>query len=474
MRPTRNTALSAIVTGSRVGAVGLTMMLLARALGPGGFGRLTYAITLAGVFAVIPDYGFSLQVVRDVVMAPSRWRVIWDPALRAKVVLSVIAVVALVTWFALKPLPEGSMAVVWTLTASALALSYGQLNSYVLRGVDRFDLDAKSAVVLNGLLIVGIVASIALGGGVLGAALAYLGARCCYWVVTGRFLQQIQSLSAGHERSANATWRMLVDGLPYGLHAALAVLYVSVDTLVLGAYYPASVVGVYQGGVRLIFASMFVPEVLTSGLFPTFAAAQARGQRNEAIRVGREMNRLMVLCGGVTVGVFLFVGPLIRSIIFGPSYGALDALLPWFGTIILLRFVGATYGAMVTASGGQTSRTIVGAFALGANLVGNLLVTPRAGVNGALAVSIGTHVLLLVAYAALSWHAVRDWLLDAGMICIGLALLAAGALQKLGNHNVGGLLGALILLGALGFGGRGLLPRVRRIVDSALGTAAQS
>ena len=74
------------------------------------------------------------------------------------------------------------------LFASALALSYGRLNTFIFRARDRFDLDAATAIVLNGLLVLSILAVVALRGTVLAAALAFLVARTAYLAVTSYLL----------------------------------------------------------------------------------------------------------------------------------------------------------------------------------------------------------------------------------------------------------------------------------------------
>ena len=453
MRAARNTALSAIVTGSRVSAVALAMLLLARRLGPGGFGEFTYAITLAGVFAVIPDYGFSLQVVRDIVAAPGRWHAVWVPATQAKIALAIVASVGVVGWLLLGVPGAGRHVTVLVVFASALALSFGQLNAYVFRGLDRFDLDAVSALVLNALFLVAVIAAVVEGGDALWAAFAYLGARVVYLVLTWIFLRRLAEAHLATNERYQPWWVVLREGFPYGLHAAVAVLYVSVDTLVLGRYYPVGVVGIYQAGMRLVFASMFVPEVLTSGLFPSFAKALAHGNRAEAVRLGDGMNRIMVLSGGAVASLLVLAPSFVRMIVFSSPYQALDPLLPWFGVIILLRFLGATYGAMVTAAGGQTWRTITGVTALFINGIGNLALVPRYGLIGAISVSVITHALLLGAYVALSWRLVGAWLLDNRTKVLGAGLCLAFAVRRFGpavpiTEIVAGLMVGILLVAA--------------------------
>jgi O-antigen/teichoic acid export membrane protein len=414
--------LSIIVTGSRVLAVAVGMVLLARALGPTGFGEFTYALTLASVLAVIPDYGFDLQIVKRVAAQPAQAYPIWRSALRAKVLLTVLAVLLAFAWFVSQRSVPDEVLVGVILFASAIALSFGRLNTFAFRGIDRFDLDAATAIGLNGVLILGVVLAIITRPGALSASVAFLAARLFFLILTTWLVLRVIQHSSTSTPETGAR-DLLKEGLPYGIHTAVAVMYVSTDTLILKHFAGPTGVGIYQAGVRLVLAAMFLPEVLTSGLFPSFSSAVARGSRREALELGSVMNRLMVLSGGVLAVGLILVPDTIRKLAFSSQYGDLDFLLPWFGLIILFRFVSATYGAVATAAGGQRTRMLVGVVALIVNVGVNLVLIPTYGLRGAILASVTTHALLTLGYALLCHRLMHTWLLDKRAILSGSVIL---------------------------------------------------
>lgn len=436
MRPLRNTLLSGIVTGSRVASVAVTMLWIARALGPTGFGTFTYSLTLATVLAVVPDYGFSLQFVARAAATPGRTRRLLRSAAWAKCYLVGIAALCGVVWALVQEPRAAILRMAGVLFLSAIALSFGQLVSFAFRGADRFELDAITSATQNIALVCTVLLVYFLGGGAMAIAWAYLTVRVLYLALTLLLLRKLPP-DTDHEPVPSPS-RMLREGFSYGVHTTVAVLYVSLDSIVLAAYRGETVVGYYQAGIRLVFASALLPEVFTSGLFPSLSRAIALGRNDEATRLGSTMHRYLLLAGAAGASILLVVPGAVRHLLYGASYAALDALLPWFGLVIFMRYAAAAYGAAITAAGAQRSRTLATVGAALLNAVANFTLIPRFGVVGALTASIATHLVLLITYAVLARHALHDWLLEQRtvvglsvlMVIAALSLQASDALPK--------------------------------------------
>lgn len=429
MRPLRNTLLSAIVTGSRVAAVAVTMLLLARVLGPHGFGAFMYALTLATTLAVVPDYGFSLQLVARIAGEPNRARALLRSARIGKCYLVAVALLLGVIWSLVQSPSTRQLQMVGILFLSATALSFGQLNTYVFRGIDRFEFDALTSAAQNAALVIGVLIVAARGGDAMSVAWVYLAVRSFYLALTTILLRRVPPDSEG--TAVMSPFGMLREGLSYGIHTAIAVLCVNVDSLILAAYRGDTAVGYYQAGMRLVFAAALLPEILTSGLFPTLSRAMSVGELNEAIRVGKIMNRYLLVSGAAAAGLLMVIPGTVRHVLYGPSYSSVDVLLPWFGLAIFLRCASATYGASITAAGAQVSRMFAGITATVVSISANFLLIPHFGIQGALAALIVTQSILLLMYAVLTRRELDAWLIDQRAV-LGVAatiVLAVVALQ---------------------------------------------
>ncbi|MBI3350815.1 MAG: hypothetical protein HY020_26910, partial [Burkholderiales bacterium] len=102
-----------------------------------------------------------------------------------------------------------------------------------------------------------------------------------------------------------------------------------------------------------------------------------------------------VLSGGVLA---VAAGPITHSL-FGPRFADLEALLPWFGLLLALRFVETGAGLVLVAADLQRRKVWLVGLQLVMLLGGGLWALSRWGLLGWLWVAIGSTVLLLALYA---------------------------------------------------------------------------
>lgn len=380
-------------------AQAVVLLVATRILGPHDFGVLAYALTVAALLATIPDYGFSLQLVKQVAQRPAHARPILFAALRAKLVLTAIAVLVAGAAAAATRPPTEVILVVSIIFASAIFFSFGQLISFAFRGADRFDLDAGTGLTLNVLLAGGALVALVSGGGVLGVAVAYLASRALYLALSAGLVSKLQPGEGAQHVRAMDTLRQ---GLPYGIHIMCVVVYLSVDTILLNHTAGAEAVGYYQAGMRFVMASSFVPEVLTAAMLPAVAARIAANDFGEARRIAIRMNALLIGCGVLIALVMIALPTPLRALLFGDAFRGLDNLLPGFGIVILLAYTLTTYGMLITAAGWQGRRTAVTVAAMILNVILNAMLIPSLGGRGALMAAIATQLVLLTGYVILA------------------------------------------------------------------------
>ena len=83
---------------------------------------------------------------------------------------------------------------------------------------------------------------------------------------------------------------------------------------------------------------------------------------------------------GASFGLPLMLFPQrLADVMFGQSFQGLAALLPLFGAVLMLRYVAASAGVVITAAGFQAKRVVVQLVGLGvmAGLLGLLSVSQR-------------------------------------------------------------------------------------------------
>ncbi len=193
-------------------------------------------------------------------------------------------------------------------------------------------------------------------------------------------------------------------GLPVALSLILALVLSTTDRFLLAAFLDEASVGVYHAGYSLANRTLDVLFIwLGAAGGPALIAALERGGPGELGRAAREQASLMLLlCVPAAVGLALVAAPLAQLMV-GPDLAAGAAhVTPWIALSGLLAGL-TTYYFHQAFTLGQRTQLLLAAMAIPAiaNLVLNLILIPRFGLDGALWATLASYALGLAASMAL-------------------------------------------------------------------------
>ncbi|MES3046686.1 oligosaccharide flippase family protein [Sphingomonas faeni] len=353
----RNTdkLLMVAATAARLAVGLLTFIILARYLGPARFGVIASAIAYTTFAAVLTDFGFAIATLRFAAADPTRSPAIIGDAIAAKAALAVpVTIVGAIV--AVVVLPPEWWLVFALVHVGALANSFGELLLIATRARRRFVLEAKlviSSSVLMLLLFGGITA---MTRDPVWAAAAFALTRVLYLVVIRvalrDWLEPVHAMgrSVGRLRAAMATSR------GFAFDQILTVLSGQVDLLLFAAMLSAHEFGIYQAGARLAQVCVSFAPVLSTVYLPALSAAAINGDE-DGFRAGSK--RLTTEFAVLSLGgaaAFLFLGPIVTPLIYGPGYGGLAPLWPGLAAFVMLRFGASSFGIQLAALGHVRTR----------------------------------------------------------------------------------------------------------------------
>lgn len=287
----------------------VNIVVLARLIGPADFGVVSLGLAIVGIAAVIGDFGLSLAALREKNLSPAqKSNLFWINS-------AVGAVLALVVASAAGPI--------------AAAFDDDRLVAVVLIAAPAFFLRAATAqfqVELNRRDRFSRLAASELGGDAAGVAtaivLALMGSGAVALAVQGTVAALVSLVWAG----LAAGWmpglprrapmrHLLVFGVStLATHAAHYVT-TNVDTVTMGAWYPAAVVGFYARAFQLVMLPLQqVAAPLTRVVLPRLAdVADDPAALNDAlIRAQRLVSHALLATTGLIV---VCAGPLIEVVL---------------------------------------------------------------------------------------------------------------------------------------------------------------
>ena len=385
-------------------------VVLAHLWGPTTFGLFMYPYAIAAILVRIADYGFTLQVARDVGREPARTHDIVGRAIGAKLILLVPTLIT--SAIVAARLPDGhSYALLLTLLhGDALVSSFALFLNIPLRALGRFDREASVSVTANLLFFGATVAAAAAGAGPVRVAAIFLLAR---FALLGLAWRGYTEVAMGPPRvilDRRSLTETLSRGFPYAVHTVVGTVSLQVDTLMIQHFMSASAVGVYQAGMRLLFGALLLGDALHNVFFSSLA--RAAGNARELGRLATRMTRHLVVLGIISFAGLLGGNQAIVRLLYAEQFAPLAGLLPLFGLLVLVRYSGLAFGAVLTLADRQRVRMLAASGVLALHLVLGAALIPRFGIRGALVAAAVSDVTLHLVCAAAAWKQYRDLMID--------------------------------------------------------------
>lgn len=364
----------------------LLVVVLARTLGPEGYGVYAYVLVLVSLLAIPAQMGLPQLLVRETAKAHAQgqwdvmlgvWR--WSSIAAGVLSLALILLAGTAAWMLSGHFSVLELATLAAGLALVPLLALGGLRDAALRGLHHVVQGQLADTILRpvllilfvtGFLITGqtLTAGTAMGLHVLSAVLAFAAG---VWLLHRARPHQLTSVL--RPRYEARQW--LASTIPLAMNAGMQVLNSHVDILVLGFFASATDVGVYR----------VVVQGATLVAFSLYALNMVIAPHVVRLYTERDYLRLQRLVTGSARVIFLLTLPLAFVFIF-------------FGESVLTLAVGREYAtgyvALAILSAGQLANAAFGSVGLLLNMTGHERDAVR-GVGIAVMVNIVLNLILI-------------------------------------------------------------------------------
>lgn len=406
---------------------------IAQRLGPDHYGLFEYAFAFAAGFSLLSTFGLRAVTVRGVAQREAEPNVYLGRTLTLRVALAALALPLL---FGLSAIMHDERTLVVAVAIAAATVPIDAASTAirdVFQGLERFDVEAATGIAARIATLLGAVAVLLAGHGVLAVVGVYAAGSVVRAAVPAIAARRA-GLSLRPRLDLGDAQRKLQKALPFAGTAFVGLLLWEINPILLGEIGDLTMVGIFAAGAKLMLPLEVVPESLASALAPTVARGWAADDPDTEPLLRDSFFVLAVL--GLPVGVGgVLTADLLIDLLFGPSYAAsapvmkvLFATMPLeFSSIAAYYVLGAIHqqrrvflvtgvGAVVNV--GLASWLIPTKGALGCAMATfAAVVTCFFGAHGALAQhyrvwsNASAYIKLLVANAVMagSVMAVRGW-----------------------------------------------------------------
>lgn len=301
-------------------------------------------------------------------------------------------------------LSEAGAWAVAILTVSLVPSAVAGSVTAVLYAYERMSLPALVGIGTALLNVALGVLFIFVGWGVVGLALAALlstvATAAVFWAIMRRGYPEVATARAERGLTRSAALALLGSGWPLMLNALLVGLFFRVDQFIIKPVAGGLAVEQYNAAYSYLNFLLIITPAVTLALFPRMARHAVSDRPRLAYEYALAL-RVMLILSVPLVALTFWFAPLLVSIVTGGKEGYLPDSAVALRILIFflpLSFVNGVTQYVLIALDRQ--RLITGVFAATVvfNLVVNLALVPRIGINGAALTTVLSEIVLLVPF----------------------------------------------------------------------------
>jgi O-antigen/teichoic acid export membrane protein len=359
----------------------LISILIARSLGPNGKGIYTLVITTASLLVLLVNIGLNGAFTYLIASKKFPAQLVIRYSLVITLILSVLGSVAFVILYnqflsetILKDVSPSLLLIILFLLPVILFTSFLASILLGLQDIIRFNLVDTVRIWSNLALQLGLFL---IGGGLIGAVIAWAVSNVVALMLSVWFLRTKLSGTSGK------IWSITKSAFSYGIKGYVANLLTffnyRLDTYMVNFYINPASVGIYSTGVGAAELLWFMPNSISSALFPKTPTLD----RSAAIRLTSQACRLTIffmLPASIFFGLAgIFLIPRLYGQEFRPSVIPFLLLLPGIIAISISKILSANLSGL-----GKPQYATIASFAtVMITLILDITLIPRYGINGA-------------------------------------------------------------------------------------------
>lgn len=368
--------------------------VLARTLGPTGFGVYAYAMAILTIFALPVSMGLPTLILRETAAARAtedypRMKGIFMWSSRLILITSCIMIMLgfLILWvLGMRFDPDTKLTVVFGLLLIPVT-ALGRARGAALRGLHfilqgQFPEDVLRPALLAlfvAVMVWGfseiITPARAMGLHLIAALIAFV---LGYWLLIRARPNELASTQPSYDSPA---WRGAI--LPLATISGLQIISQQTDLVMLGFWRAPEEIGFYKVAVSGAALTTFGLAVLNMLLAPRFAGLNATGDTSELTRLAAWGAVLSVLFTLPMVLLFASFGAEILNLLYGPAYKNSTTPLVIISIGLMLTASLGLTGTFISMSGLERFAAIAWSVATLLNVTLNAWAIPRYGMNGA-------------------------------------------------------------------------------------------
>jgi O-antigen/teichoic acid export membrane protein len=364
-----------------MGASFIATIIIARKLGPGNFGQLSYAVSFISIFSILATLGIDNILYRDLIKHPEKKKEYLGTALTIKLIASFITAI-LVCIFAFYFGQDDVSKILIAILSIGLIFNAFQIINFefqaqvkskypsIISCIANFTVNALEVMVIltgRGVIYLAIVATF---GSILSAIL--------YWYF---YEKKIEGKLFSWKFDKNIAKNLLRDSWPLIFTGGFTLVYARIDQVLIKNMLGASQVGIY--GVAVILAEVwnFIPGILVSSFFPAIINAKKTSEEIYYARLKKLSLLLLSLAIIISLSMTVLSSFFIH-LIYGQAFMGASIILQIYVWSSVGTFLGVLASNYLITENNQKTLIFMTFIPMVINVILNIWWIPKYGIVG--------------------------------------------------------------------------------------------
>ncbi len=300
-----------------LGANTLYTVIAARWLGDQDFGRYATAVSFVALCVVLGDLGITVLAVRDVARTPVLAEKYAGNLYVAGLALFGLQGIVGVVIVHLSPYDGPTRLLVYLMLAASFFTAGAEELRWCFQAFQRLEFEALENVARATLILVGGIAALGAGFGLVGLGGVNVVARGVILVMVWSIVRRLVDLKP------RLDWRfvcgLLWSAIPLAAVRALATIWANADIVMLSAIKGYEAAGSYAAVNRVLTMTWVIGNAYVGAVYPAMASA-THAERSELSSLWNRSLGLLVLAGVVGAVMVEMLAESIMNLTFGPAY----------------------------------------------------------------------------------------------------------------------------------------------------------
>lgn len=352
-------------------------ILIGRELGPGDFGKFTFALSFIALFLVINDLGINLLTVREVSADKNLTKKYLYNLIVLKSLLALIGFSLVIFLVILLGYPEKTVKIVFLL---AIANFFANISSgirWIFQAYLKLEYDSALVIIQNILFFVLGYLALKLNWGLYGIGytqiFVWILIFISSWVLISKIFTPIR-----FEFDFVFWGKILKGSLPFALMLVFNGLYLNLDTVFLSFFKGDQTVGLYNAANRLVLAGKMLPGIVIASLYPIFSQLSQKTKEEFDLFLGKSL--IFMFCIGLPISIIAtFSARKAINLLYGAEFSGSGPALQILVWGMFCMYLSIVIGYGLISKGYQKINTLITGIGLIISLLVNFLLIPRFG-----------------------------------------------------------------------------------------------